>query len=375
VSALKRTTVDLATITTSERYAFKRCPQRWWWQYREGLQPKTTSDAFWFGIAIHLALAEYYALGFKRRPKGAVAKFVAFIEEDDMSRMIRTRPDGTDDAEMVVAAKELGLAMLAGYMAKFRGDKDWDVIYTEHPFQIIIPHPDDTTKDIAMFTSTFDGVYRDRRTRKIWLMEHKTAKSIMTSHLAMDDQGGAYWAVATQVLRSEGILGPKDVIAGIMYNFLRKGLPDERPRDADGYATNIPNKAHYLAAFDDVPDVRQNMTLDVLAGIAEREGIEVLGDRSKNQPPPLFHREPIQRTQRQRRRQILNIANEANAMQMFKDGVLKPYKTPTRDCPGCPFYNMCELDDLGADVDEFRDAMFVVMNPYDRYRGLKSASA
>lgn len=369
-------TADLAVITTSERTAFKRCPQRWWWQYREGLTPRTISDAFWFGIAIHLGLAEFYQLGYKRKPKAMLDVFIDFVDNDDMSRMIRTRPDGTEDTEKYVAAKELGIGMLKNYIVHYGKDRDWDVIFTEHPFQIIIPHPDDSKRDIALFTSTFDGVYRDRNTGKIWLMEHKTAAAITTSHLAMDDQGGAYWAVATQVLRSVGILGPKEVIAGIMYNFLRKALPDERPRDAQGYATNKPTKDHYIAALTEA-DVAFNpkATIDVLAEAARLSRVTVLGERSKSQPAPLFHREPVMRTQRQRRRQIFNIANEAKAMELMKDGIVQPYKTPTRDCPGCPFYNMCELDDLGADVDEFRDAMFVVMDPYDRYRGLKSAAA
>lgn len=330
----------LDIITTSERNSFKRCPQRWWWAYREGLTPKQMSDAYWFGIAIHLALAELYRLGYKRSVKKAMDAFIDFVDNDDMSRVIRTFTDGTVDNDKWVAARDLGIGMLNGYIEKYGKDPDWDVIYTEHPFRIIIPHPDDKRRDIAMFTSTFDGVYRDKWSRKIYLMEHKTAKQISTGHLAMDDQGGAYWAVATDVLRNEGILASKEVIAGITYNFLRKALPDDRARDEYGYALNKD------------------------------------GSRSKNQPAPFFHREEVLRTQSQRRRQILNIGNEVKAMQLMKAGDLKPWKTPDRmNCPGCPFYNMCELDDLGQPVEEFRNAMFTIVNPYDRYDGLKSAAA
>src|SRR5690349_22689846 len=48
-------------IRNSERNTLKRCPQRWWWAWRQGLRPiGEISDALWFGTGVHLALAEWY---------------------------------------------------------------------------------------------------------------------------------------------------------------------------------------------------------------------------------------------------------------------------------------------------------------------------
>jgi Zierdtviridae exonuclease len=331
-------TAELPIVTTSERRAFKRCPQQWWWAYRKGLSSKLVNDKYWFGIGIHLALEKFYGKGSRRYPKGMLDVWEDFCDNDDMSRVLRTRPDGTEDTERWLAARELGVGMLNGYMGHYGKDRDLDFIYTERPFQIRIPHPTRKGDDIALFMSTFDGVYRDKDGR-CWLIEHKTAASITTGHLAMDDQGGIYWAVATQVLRAEGVLGPKEVIHGVMYNFLRKAVPnDERAKDKFGYYLNKD------------------------------------GSRSKNQPPPFFHREPIVRTQRQRINQIKSLAHEVAVMDRFRSGELEVYKTPTRDCNwDCSFYNMCELHSLGSNWQDFGDAMFVQVDPYDRYRNRKAA--
>lgn len=366
----------LPWVTTSERRSFKRCPWRWHQEYRMGLRSRDISDKLWFGIGIHEALAAYYKPGVKRS-----ADFIDvwrhFVDEDEISRAIRTRgaTEEWDDTAWV-NAKELGEAMLLGHRDFFDYDRNWDVIYAEEPFQILIPHPERPDEDVAIFTSTFDGVVRDTDDGKVKLIEHKTAASIALGHLPMDDQGGAYWAVATNVLRDKGILGAKERIHGIVYNFLRKSLPDDRPKDADGYATNKPAKAHYQEQLRGYKDAPVNTgSLAALEEYAKEHGIVVLGERSKVQPPELFVRETVWRTTKERATQIKRIGTEVLAMNEFRSGSLALYKNPTRDCSwDCPMYNLCELDERQQDVKEFREAVFNVEDPYGRYRLRKSAA-
>lgn len=366
----------LPWVTTSERRAFKRCPWRWHAEYRMGLRSRDISDKLWFGIGIHEALADYYKPG-KKRSKTFIDVWQKFVDDDEVSVVVRQRgASGDMDETQWVDARALGEQMLLGHREFWDGDRNWDVIYAEEPFQILIPHPDDPQLDVAVFASTFDGVVRDSEDGRIKLLEHKTAASISTGHLAMDDQGGAYWAVATNVLRDKGVLSGKERIHGIIYNFLRKSLPDERPKDSEGYACNKPIKAHYLEAFaSSGVAVNTKGSIDYLAEVAENMGIVVLGERSKVQPPVLFQRETIWRTPRERATQIKRIASEVMVMNQFRDGHLPLYKTPTRDCPwDCPMYNLCELDEQQKDVEEFREAVFKVEDPYGRYRLRKSAA-
>lgn len=367
---------DLPWVTTSERRAFKRCPWRWAAEYREGLRSKEISDKLWFGIGIHEALASYYKPG-RKRGRDFVDVWRTFVDEDEISRAVRTRPTGDFDESEWVNARALGEAMLIGHHEHWGGDKNWDVVYAEEPFQIIIPHPTNRGEDVAIFTSTFDGVVRDKDDGKMKLLEHKTAASVTLGHLPMDDQGGAYWAVATNVLRSKGVLGPKERIHGIVYNFLRKSLPDDRPKDSEGYATNKPAKEHYLAALTraGVAETRQAMKLSELEQLAKDYGVKVVGERSKVQPPPLFVRETVWRIPKERATQIKRIGSEVLVMNKFRDGELPLYKTPTRDCSwDCPVYNLCELDEQQQDTEEFKEAVFHVADPYDRYRLRKSAA-
>lgn len=368
---------DAPIITTSERRAFKRCPQRWQWEYRDGLRANVMNDKLWFGIGVHMALAHYYGNEGTKRNLDFIDVWDQFCDNDEVSLAIRTRPNGEwDDDPKWVEARTLGRTMLQGYHEWYGGDPTWHVVYVEKPFEIGIPDPRHPEDDVAVFTSTFDGVYYDLEEKRFKLMEHKTeAAAAERGYLRMDDQGGSYWAVASLLLRHEGILKPNQSISGIEYNFLRKALPDDRPRDAEGYYHNKPRKEHYQAALEHLPEYNPKATLAVHAALADRLGIMVLGDRSMQQPPPLFSRETVRRTRGERRTQIDRIAQEAMAMERFRTGEQVPYKNPTRDCSwDCPFYNMCELhEEGGADWQEFRDAVFTRLDPYDRYRMLKSA--
>lgn len=325
----------LPMLRTTERREFKRCPQRWWWAWREGLRPKgPPADALWFGIGVHLALAHYYGPGRKRR-KDMIDLWDDYCDNDPMSRLIRTSREELGLEDEYVQAKALGRAMLIGYMLHYNGDKDWDVIATEEPFQVEIPDADG--ESVVVFCSTYDGVYRDTSDKSFKLMEHKTAKVLSLGHLPMDDQGGAYWAVANSVLRDKGIMQRGQFIKGINYNFLIKRLPDDRPRNADGLYLNKD------------------------------------GSISKQQPKPLFERHFVRRTVKQQAVQLQRIATEVEAMNEFRYRNLALYKNPTRDCAwDCQFKQMCELHDSGADWKEFRGAVYNREDPYKEHR--KSAS-
>lgn len=319
-------------LTTSERRSFKKCPAQWWWGYRQGLQPAdgSTGMALWFGIGIHECLAVYYQMGKKRDKSGAIDTWRKYCDSDDLSMAIRGEAGGE---EKWLDARALGEAMLLGYFEQWGPDRNWDVIAIETPFELEIPDPRDPQKTIGIFTSTYDGVYRDTDDMRIKMMEHKTAKAIITSHLGMDDQGGSYWMSANFILRDRGVLGAKESIDAITYNFLRKAMPDDRPMNELG----------------------QYLNKD--------------GTVSKQQPAPLFRRVAVERTIREQKKQIDRMANELLIMERFRNKDLRPFKNPSNDtCPSCPFREMCELEERGDEWIEYRDAMYVTKDPYLRYR-------
>jgi hypothetical protein len=377
-------------IRNSERGTLDRCPQQWWWAWRDGLRPKETAKPLWFGTAIHAALADYYRPG-KKRSKHFIDKF---RESADMeAEYIRTNV-GSVDEEAWVDARELGETMLLGYHEHYQGDKHWDVIATEQSFELKIPYEwgpvnlwlkkrmkaQGINTDHFILNGTFDGVYRDKDDGRIKLMEHKTAGSVSVRHLPMDNQAGTYHMVAQTVGRHQGWLGARELIKGIEYNFLRKALPSDKPRDAQGYVTNLPSKDQLIEALD--PHVEwptgtrggiKYPTIAEMRDKADELGIVVLGERSKVQPPPLFERHPVRKTAPMRASQIARLQAEVLRMNALVVGAMAVTKQPDRNtCPFCPFNDMCELHEGGGDWVEFRDALFRSSDPYADHR--KSAS-
>jgi hypothetical protein len=370
--------VTTPIIRTSERRDFKRCPWRWWQAWRKGLVPVgSVSDALWFGTGVHIALASHYCgPGLKRGPHPAVT-FGKWATAE--MRFIKTSDKFGNGAratieEKLVPALELGTTLLEEYIRTYGPDDSWWVIAPEQSGQVSVPDPTDPQQVLAIYGFTYDLVFRDLIDEQIWLGEHKTAKAIMLDHLPLDDQAGSYWAVAGPQLQADGLLGKREKIAGIMYNFLKKSLPDTRPRNAQGMYTNQPGKADYIEVLKDVvaghsaPSLGK-LKLESLAEIARGYGIQVFGEVSKLQPKPLFVREAVFRTARERGSQIDHIQTEALHMRAFREGTLPLYKNPTKDCQwDCSFYNLCLLDEGGGDARQYQRAMYSVADPYASHR-------
>ncbi len=285
-------------------------------------------DALWFGIGIHEALAQWYKPGLRRGVQPA-----AYFRQwcgDEMREIAANYNDRDsvwgEDAPKYEDALELGVAMLEGYIDEYGKDPDWDVIATEYPFEVNVTHEGET---VAVFASVWDGVYRDRSDGLLYLMEHKTARQISTSYLALDDQAGAYWAVAGTFLRAKGVLRPDEEIAGITYNFLRKSMPDERLVNDEGLSLNKD------------------------------------GSVSKKQPTSRFLREVVERSPAEQQTQLLRMADEVRVMNAMRDGTIPVYKNTNRDCTFCQFFTMCTLHERGGESwKTVMKAEFVQQNPY-----------
>lgn len=303
-----------------------------------GLRSKgRPASALWFGTGVHLALADWYDEGFSRGPlpadtfgewaDGEIEEIEVYQEyrEDDKDIVVREYAD----------FKALGVSLLERYVEAYGEDPDLETLAIEQPFQVEIV--DTKGKVIAIFSGTFDGVTLDHRDGRIYLWEHKTANRIATAYLSMDDQAGGYYAVADTVLRHQGILGKNEHIDGVLYNFLRKAAEDDRPMNKEGLYLNKD------------------------------------GSVSKQQPGPVFHREPISRNRREVQQQFRRMRDEVTIMNKMRTGELPVIKNTAWDCPRCPFYNMCVLDEKNPRAArELMGQNFTKYDPYADHR--KSAS-
>lgn len=334
---------DLPLVRSSERGTFKNCPQSWYWSYVEGIVPRSFEiGAREFGTGIHLAMAEYYVpenpeppnmnsmLGADimnlRRGRDPLETWTEWCDESERELKRREKLTEAKDQEAFDDLCNLGYDLLEDYLLKYKGDPQWQVLAREETFAANIAGK-------AINVGTIDLVVRDLETGYIWIVDHKTAKQFPNDNVyRLDDQGGSYGAIATTVLRRKGLIQPRDRVKGIIFNILAKKKRDPRPRNGAGECLN------------------KNGTV------------------SKIQPESPFKRVKIERTLSQQKRQLQRIVDDVTVMSAAREGVIPILKAPGKLCPYCDFFQLCELDESGGDVDGMKEVLFKKRDPYHDHR-------
>ena len=359
---------EVPLLRTSERKDFKRCPWLWQETWMKGRGTLRVPVWSWFGTAIHYGLEIRYPVGTKR---GSVTDMLDAFEESvgkETGRIWQDNPNVEIDEEEVVDAIELGKAMLIGYVGEYGKDTEWEVINSEQAFQIRVPDPNDSSRDLVTYAGRWDGLWRNRISKLFYVVDHKTRKSFPQNwqFYNIDDQAGSYLWVAPEVLRHLGVFGKKDQIEGLIFNALKKHMPDTRPRDDQGRARNKPQKAHYEAALSDAGvSSPSRTTIAELHSLATSAGLTVLGDVSAVQPAALFHREVVYRSQSERVTQGQRVQQEALAMDDVRSGRRKAFKVPTEDCVRCKIFEYCEADENAK--EEGKEMRKILLTRRDYY--------
>lgn len=320
--------LGLPLLRTSERSSFKRCRWQWYWGYVEERSPHSPKPALRFGSLIHRALADYYKPGIRRGPHPALT-FEKLYEEE---LKIDTRFGMRDEDDKWIEAGDLGVGMMNNYIDTYGKDDEWEVLVTEQRISMVV---NIDGKPAFEYVGTPDGVWRNRSTKKLWMPDHKTtvANRIDTRYLRLDDQASAYWTWGVDWLYQQGMLKPNQKLAGMLFNYLRKAVPnDERSRNEKG----------------------QYLNKD--------------GSVSKAQPAPYFVRQPVFRDEYEREMTRERAVQEFHEMQAVRAGSLPAYKTPSMfNCPNCWLLDICELHEVGANYQELVDGTSKVWSPYSDY--------
>jgi hypothetical protein len=298
------------------------------WAYVERLKPVEEAPALRFGTLVHAALEQYYVPGIKRGPHPAET-FARLYEAELQEREVF----GFRADDQWEEAGELGRLLLEAYVNHWGDDGQWEVIASEQTFRVRIRNEDGSP--LCWYVGTFDGVWRNRETGKIWIVDHKTAAQIWAQYLILDEQASSYWMAGPSWLRKQGVLGKDDELEGILFNFIRKGKPDTRDKDAKGRALNKD------------------------------------GTVSKVQPAPLFVRQPTFRSKFDRQQVLRRTRQQVTDMLLLRRALLDHeaeqvlYKTPGKaTCSLCGFRDMCELHEAGADWLTFKEATMTSWEPY-----------
>jgi len=292
-------------------------------EFVELRKPITEVPPLRFGTLIHAALAAYYKPGLKRGPHPAET-FADLYRADVVEAS--TFGFRVDEDEVWVEAGELGVAMLTNYIDYYDSDDQWEVIVTEMPFQVPVKHDPPFS-----YVGVLDGVWRNADTGRLWIPDHKTTAAIQTKYLALDEQASSYYTFGVEALHRCGLLPRKEEIDGILFNFLRKAKPDERPVNAAG----------------------QSLNKD--------------GSISAKQPAPYFDRKLVRRGVNERNATYNRVQLEVDDILAVQAGsVDEAYKNAGQfTCVGCWAFDICELHEIGADWREFMESTTKGWDPYE----------
>lgn len=324
-------------VRTSERTSFKTCRQQWEWGYNQRWSAKRDKPALRFGTLVHAALAAYYKPGRRRGPHPAKTLAKIYREQIEAG-MPPLYMKGDETSDTKVEADEFGVAILNHYVDVYGKDDRYEIIRPEQSFQLDVFHPR-TGRYLFTYVSQMDAVMLDRHTGKKGLFEHKTSSTTepFGAPLTLDEQASAYWTFGTMWLKATGQIAEDDDLDFMLYNFIRKAMPDPRPKNAEG----------------------QRLNKD--------------GTVSKKQPPPFFRREQVMRGHEERVEVFRRALNEFREMQMVREGKLAVYKNPGKHCGYCQFKDPCEVHEVGSDYQAILDNLFSKWNPYEEHDQMMEA--
>ena len=363
-------------------------------------------DARWFGSMWHLVWATVYT----PPGKDGFVRTITKPEEihqlwDDLTKNTYTTIScdkyfGEDDEKEFYDAVKLGHFMIDGQLRQWNLDPQFEVIMPEQRFRANVPFNTRQQKQplnhwtrlgysrgansggyIALLVGTFDMPVFDHASGKPIpkILDWKTTnKRNNAKQMNKDNQTGTYMAISTMVLRSMGLIQKDQSCEEMIFSYARKALPpDPEKVDDQGRIRNQPTikdlqNALLCHNFDE--DELKGLKKEQLDVLARTAGLKVYGEISKNQGAPLFWREVVRRNKANRLRQISRIADDAEAMAAVRAGVSPVLKAPGEHCNWCDFSDLCDIDEDGGDVADFKKQMFKFEDPYkDHQEGAENS--
>lgn len=186
---------DDQIVSYSELDTFRQCPLKHLISYRERWSKDPGPDsALTRGTLWHAVLEAHY-LGIKAHQDGEIT--LAEAMDRIAAEVGALLWDGTEQTKL----QALVWWMYKGYVERYSYDPQWEILGVEVKFQRRLIGADGKPSRYLL-KGKLDLVVRDRKTRKIWIIDHKSGADLPHEQdLDIDDQFGLYvW-----LLRATGI--------------------------------------------------------------------------------------------------------------------------------------------------------------------------
>lgn len=328
----------MLTFSLSALQAWQRCQQRYQYAYVAKLRQKMKDVAPKRGNMLHEYLAAYYLairngsaplLAHQAGQKTLMARrdelksqaAVSFYagEEEEAQEYLNILPDTLD---------------ISGRYFRVRGETDakrYQVLRVEEKFDFQLA---------AGITSTsiIDLVLRDRTTNLVWLVEHKSTRSVPDSAVRLRDLQTLLYA---EVLSRHGLH-----VDGVLWNYLRTKVPDVPHQNKDGRFSKA-------VAIDTTWEVYQKAVID--AG-QDPETYEDVRQRLSGREKTAFFPRHEHVIVADSNILLGDYAAEAvavrTARRSWEMGITRPTRTIARDCSFCPYWRICEAALMGGDEED-----------------------
>ena len=328
-------TAALPKVHISDLHTFVSCRRKWEYSspLRGGWTSKRSNKHLWLGRATHYALSAYY--GVPRSERTPDVLMGAFKREAFRSLKGMFKADIPKDFKEFA---QLGIKMVDHYAVWAPAHDDFEIVMPEVPLSV----PMGTFE----YTGQTDGLVR-QSDGSLWLLEHKTASRIPAyDAVALGWQGTAYvWAA-----RLDPRISALGKVKGVLYNFLYKSAP------------TMPK----LIYNDTALERRKNMGISPELYLREikRRGFdpndyeEILAALETER---FFRRYPVIPSEKR----LAGFQTELTAVatEMTSNPVIYPPNT-LYTCPGCPYMELCLLQNEG---DDWRDVVSQEFQQADAY--------
>lgn len=347
----------MAELHISDIKNHKRCRRLWNWTspLRENLERKAPYMPFFTGSAFHKMIEMYYKAG--QHPDTTLQEFLREelpkMNAGDFSTLQwqMLRDDVAKNVKLVREICAEYLYFANNYTGEFC-DADLEYLALEVKYSVPVPAPNEVIKGPAAnnppqhsvffyLAGKFDGLVRHKPTNTLWLLEHKTCRSIpeRMALLSNDTQATAYAWAAQQVLG--------EPIAGILYNLVRKKVPTRPARLKARGGLSIRKD------LDTSPRVFDLVSQRVCGVPAEQSQYAQYYHMLKNNPNTFVCRVPIKRSQEQ-------LQEFAEDLWHIGHEMINPnqrlYPTEDWSCSFCVFKDPCIIKSQGGDFQSILDS-------------------
>ncbi len=323
-------------VSQSSVKKFRRCKRHYYYAVVQGLEPRLLDVKLRLGGWFHKLMEAHY--------KGEDWHDAHARELKKFRKLFKEERDHYGDLPKQV------VRMMESYLWHYRKvEADWEVLYVEETFTAFFESEGDE------FTFKPDLIVRDHSTpeRNIWVVDHKTVKSMPPGEWRIEDlQSTLYpWALR------EGM----DLdIKGFIFNYIRKKAPSIPKINKNGAIsraridTDYPTMARFLLDYYDKSNVND---------LPVNEKTKLLGLKGRTN---FFKRTKLDKEEAITERQIEEFQITAQEMEVWHeieddpDDDQDPWvRTMIPACSwDCDFYDLCILELMGQDSKFMKRAKF-----------------